>query len=231
MGAAGNSGGGHLTRHLAALEDDLAAISSSGQASTIAYTAQKERRLCHCAIVPGIVGQLEMWQQYACFAPRPLFLFNGRDDHMFPWDLFWQTARKVRAVYAEAGAGDRCRAETPAGGHSWNAERRDLLGAFFQEALELPRPGMIRPEDEEDLLDPASGACLAREGRNTDDLARSLTAVDAPAGLALWDVFPPRVSVQGGAMLSRHTNQEQRAQIDLRQIFAQFEAFLKPVAG
>ncbi len=221
MGAAGNSGGGHLTRNLAALDDRLAALSSSGQASTIAYTAQKERRLCHCALVPGIVNAMEMWQQYGCFAPRPLFLFNGREDHLFPWDLFRQTARKVRAVYVAAGAEAAFRESTPSGGHSWDASRRALLADFFVDALSLPRTAALRDAADEDLLDEATGSCFQGppDGITTDELARVLTGVEVPSGLKLRDVFPPEVEIPGD--VAGHD--------EIEQVFAQFEAFLKPI--
>ncbi|MHC4216184.1 MAG: alpha/beta hydrolase family protein, partial [Planctomycetota bacterium] len=104
MAAIGNSGGGHLTITLAALSPDLAAIASSGRPSTSEFTARKERKLCHCSLIPGVIGKIECWHMLGCFAPRPLYIFQGKSDPLFPFDLFHNVARKVRTVYSNVHA-------------------------------------------------------------------------------------------------------------------------------
>lgn len=45
-----------------------------------------------------------MWHLLGSFAPRPMFIFQGSGDNLFPEDLFYHTARKVRHVYRLMGA-------------------------------------------------------------------------------------------------------------------------------
>ena len=104
VAAIGQSGGGTLTVFLAALCPKLAALSSSGYPSTFDFVARKEKTHCHCNVLPDIVGRLEMWHLLGSFAPRPMFIFQGSADPLFPEDLFYHTARKVRHVYRLLGA-------------------------------------------------------------------------------------------------------------------------------
>ncbi len=226
MAAIGNSGGGHATCFLAALDEELAAISSSGRLGTFEYTARKERMLCGCAIVPGIVGELEMWQLYGCFAPRPMFLFQGENDRIFPWDLFYHNARKVMSVYQALDAGQQLLAATPPGNHPWDARRRAMLGDFIRESLRLGHATMPIDPGDDDLLNQENGRChktWPADAVNTDQLAQQLTGIPVPAALELADVFPPRVSLSGKMRTIMHHDVPQNA----CRVLAQFEAFLK----
>lgn len=226
LAAVGNSGGGHATCFLATLDHGLAAVSSSGRPGTFEYTARKERALCGCAILPGIVGELEMWQLYGCFAPMSMFLFQGKEDSIFPWDLFNHTARKVRAVYHALGAEQRLRTETPPGSHSWDAARRTLLGDFICASLSLGNPAEMIDSQSDDLLNEENGNCYdlwPAEAIDTDQLAQQITGVKAPDGLTLEDVFPLRVDLPKQPDTILHNDTPQNA----RRIMAQFEAFLK----
>jgi len=220
LATVGNSGGGHLSALMAALCPHLAAVSSSGRPGTYEYTARKERPLCHCAILPGIVGRLEMWHVLGCAAPRPMYLFQGVNDRMFPYDQFRHCARKVRAVYERRGAPAALRAEALPGRHGWDAERMRRLAAFLVEALSLPNPDADL--DTRERLLPLSSACLKPwpdRALDTDALAARLTGQTPPPGLALWDVFKPRdlPPLPPGPEAD-----------DTRRILAQFEAFLGP---
>jgi len=81
--------------------DDFAAIASSGYPSTFDFIARKEKQHCHCNLLPGIVGELEMWHVYGAIAPKPLFLFQGNGDHFFPVDLFHHTAALTGDIFAQ----------------------------------------------------------------------------------------------------------------------------------
>ncbi|HUT89361.1 MAG TPA: hypothetical protein VMY37_07685 [Thermoguttaceae bacterium] len=219
MAAIGNSGGGKLTILLAALCPELAAISSSGWPSTFEFVARKEKKLCHCTLLPGTVGRIEVWHLLGCFAPRPMLIFQGKLDCLFPEDLFHRVARQVRGCYAEVGAADRFEAVVVPGEHSWDDKRRELLGRWLSIVFELgPAPAL--PE-KEDLLAIDDG-CLdgwPDDAVDVDTLARRLTGVDAPSELKLWDVFRPPVDLANVEQVTPRG--------DTRQILAQFEAFLK----
>ena len=219
MAAVGNSGGGKLTIFLAALCPELAALSSSGWPSTFEFVARKEKKLCHCTLLPGTVGRIEVWHLLGCFAPRPLLIFQGKLDCLFPEDLFHRVARQVKGCYDEVGAGDRFDAVVVPGEHSWDGKRRELLGRWLSTVFELgPTPPV---PDEEHVLSPTDG-CLdgwPEDAVDVDTLARRLTGVDAPPDLKLWDVFRPPVDP---ASIEQVTPRG-----DTRQVLAQFEAFLK----
>jgi dienelactone hydrolase len=219
MAAIGNSGGGTLTLLLGALCPELAALSSSGYPCTFEYVARKEKKHCHCNILPGFVGQVEMWQVLGCFAPKPLCIFQGEGDPMFPCDLFHAVARKVKHVYRTLEAETSFRASVVSGGHSWDHARIHLLTRFLQEALHLPDAA---PASEQSCLPESDGLCLETwpaHAITTDDLARRITGRMVPADLHLWDVFPPE--------LLPERPDEQLDRGDVRQILSQFEAFLK----
>jgi len=220
MAAVGNSGGGHLTTFLAALCPELAALSSSGRPCTWDFVARKEKDLCHCSIVPGIVGELEMWHALGCFAPRPLYIFQGATDPLFPPDLFRNVSRKLGTVYRQHGAQERLRAEIVPGEHCWDANRRTLLGDFLSEVLDLPSPEPAADNDEDDLLDAAEGCFDAwpEDAIDIDELARRLTGVDAPSDLKLWDVFEPDIDPEAAEQIT--------VLGDAREILAHFEAYL-----
>ncbi len=131
MAAIGNSGGGTLTLFLAALCPELAVLSSSGYPSTFEYVARKEKKHCHCNILPASSAKLEMWQLLGCFAPRPLFIFMGSLDTLFGQDLFYQVSREVRDVYRSLDAEKAFQAKLFPGEHSWDERRIQALGAYL----------------------------------------------------------------------------------------------------
>jgi dienelactone hydrolase len=218
--AIGNSGGGALTMTLAALDPDLTCAVSSGHPSSQVYTCRKERALCACAVWPGVAGRLEMWELLSCFAPRPLMIFQGQDDHLFPADHFRRVARQVACAYACRGAAERFRAELVAGRHPWDDARIMLAGGFLSEHLDLaPAPAAPAPDDPALL---ASGdTCLPAwpaGAATTEDIARRLAARPDAAAENLWDVFPPNLPVERVVQVTeRH---------DTRHVLAQLAAFV-----
>jgi len=221
LAAIGNSGGGTLTVFLAALCPELAVLSSSGYPSTFEFVARKEKKHCHCNILPGVVGRLEMWHLLGSFAPRPLFIFQGDGDPLFPPDLFYQTARKVQQVYRAQNADKQFEFRVVTGGHSWDAPRNVLLGQFLARQLGLNRPAPRESENEK--LFTEKDRCFdswPSDALTTDALAEQLTGRRVPDDVRLWDVFPPRVPE--GIVLEDIAKRG-----STRQIFAQFEAFLR----
>jgi dienelactone hydrolase len=219
IAAIGNSGGGTLSLFFGALcADELAALSSSGYPSTFDFIAAKEKNHCHCNILPGIVGRLHMWQIYGVFAPKPLYLFQGRSDHLFPEDLFFHVWRKVNTVYRQFDAESNFRARSfPEEGHSWTDERRDSLTVFLSESLGLD-PELKAVEYPEDM----PGNCLESWPANaltTDALAAQLTGVPARENEDLASIYLP------GLGRDRNTR---AIRGPIRQIAAQMQAFLAP---
>lgn len=220
MAAIGNSGGGTLTMFLAALSQKLAAVSSSGYPSTFEFVARKEKKLCACNIIPKIVGVLEMWHLYGCFAPNALFIFQGAGDRMFPPDIFHQTARKISHVYARLKAGGRFRYEIVEGDHAWDENRNRLMGDFLAGIFKLA-PIKDQADCESEKLLPPTAVCFdawPTDAISVGDLACRLTGRNPPSNLKLWDIFPPACNEAAMEPVA--------ARADPRQIMAQFEAFL-----
>jgi len=219
IAAIGQSGGGTLTVFLAALCPELAALSSSGYPSTFDFVARKEKTHCHCNLLPGIVGRLEMWHLLGSFAPRPLFIFQGSADPLFPEDLFYHTARKVRHVYRLLGAEQVFSSRVFSGGHSWEAPRYQAMGEFLAGPLGLDAPAAEEDFDEPLLAD--AGRCWEpwpADAVDTDALAQRLSDRPVRRRLSLADVFPPRESPPALANVTPRG--------PTPQIFAQYEVFL-----
>ncbi len=233
IAAIGNSGGGATTLTLATLDEgDLACVVSSGHPSSQAYTCRKERALCACALWPGVAGTLEMWELLACFAPRPLLIFQGLEDHLFPADHFHRLARQVATAYrlhAEHarlgvnGESPSFRAELLPGGHPWDDPRILLVGEFLAAALGLTPPSAAPPHDDPALLAPTDTCYPAwdPEAADAEAIARALAGPNGEGAMTgpveLWDLYPPDLPLDRIAQITPSA--------DTRHILAQLAAF------
>jgi hypothetical protein len=160
-----------------------------------------------------------MWELLACFAPRPLMIFQGRDDCLFPADGFRRVARRVAFAYTGRGAAERFRAELVPGPHPWDDRRIVLAGKFLAKHLELAAASAAPPPDDPAILPPDETCFPASPdgAARTEDIARRLASrPDAAAG-HLWDVFPPDLPVERVAQVT--------GEHDTRQVLAQLAAF------
>lgn len=217
IAATGNSGGGVITLCLGALcRDDLAALSSSGYPSTFLFVATKEKHFCNCNLLPSMVGECEMWQIYGCFAPKPLYLFQGRADEMFPADIFHRVIRNVTEVYRRTAAETQLRWDVFDGGHSWDAERVVALTDFMQESLNLPEREKARAEQ----FTVRPGNCLERwpaEAINANQTAAVMTGCAVEEELDLYDIYCPGWPASENPLLGR---------TDFKRLAGQQNAFL-----
>ncbi len=218
IAAIGNSGGGTLTLFFGALcREQLAALSSSGYPSTFGFVAAKEKKHCHCNLLPGVVGSLDMWQLYGSFAPKPLFLFQGKLDCLFPEDLFHSAARKVGEVYRRLGAAPACRTSVFPGEHSWDDGRREALAGFLAGAL-----GLDAARAPAGPLAEPFGNCYdvwPADAHTADSLAVQLSGVRTEPCRELYQVYAPYLADWPDPPLGR---------VGFRQLAAQWEAFLAP---
>lgn len=219
IAAIGNSGGGVLTLFFGALcRDELAALSSSGYPSAFAFVAQKEKHFCNCNLLPGVVGELEMWQLYGCVAPKPLFLFQGRSDNLFPVDLFHRMARNVAEVYRRQAVEPAFQAEVFEGAHSWDDARGAALTAFLQRTLHLPSRKLADPEQ----FQTPPGNCLKgwpARALTADAVASQITGKPLLPGADLCDLYCPDLPASLNLQLGR---------ADFRRLAAQQTGFLAP---
>lgn len=222
MGSCGNSGGGTLNLFLAAMAPELSALSASGYPSEFPHIFSKERRHCACNLLPACCRLAEMWEVLSLFAPKPLLLEQGLNDNLFPVDLFYRNARKVRAVYEALGAAENCRHAVTQTLHSWEEADWKQMAAFFGDVFGKPVPEDF--EADEALLSGDAGiVTLPEDAIDTAELVFRLTGVRAPAQPHLWDIFPPRLD---GRILSPDEYEADLGRGPLMQVFAQMECAL-----
>lgn len=218
MAAIGNSGGGLLTTLLAALSPDLSALCSSGYPSSFEFIARKEKNLCCCNIIPGSVGKVEIWHLLGCFAPKPLFIFQGANDNMFPEDLFYSTVRKVSRTYEHLHADGNFAYQCKPGIHTWDTPRLQAMGVFLAEKLGL-KPFSELNGDERAFLDysPMPPGQTPENALSADEIAFRLTGISPERNLTLPDIFKPLRKIEPDIKTPRGNAQT---------ILAQAEAFL-----
>ena len=219
IAAIGNSGGGVLTLFLAAFCPELAAVSSSGYPSTFEFIARKEKIHCACNLLPGIIGQLEMWQLYGCFAPKPMLLFQGVNDNLFPIDVFLSTVRKVRRVYKKKGVLDSFHYQQIDGGHSWISQSRDAVEEFLAKYLNLAHSTSCESEKLFSESDLSIGE-WPKDALITDEIIHSFTGEKSRRSIELSDVYPPATPFvfEDSPRLSKS---------QIKRYFAQLECFMK----
>lgn len=216
----GNSGGGLLSLLVGVLcRDQLFAVASSGYPSTFDFIARKEKGHCHCNLIPGIVGELEMWQLYGCIAPKRLLIFQGSGDHFFPADLFVHTARKIASAYTATGSPEQFTATMVEGGHPWDTPRRTYLTRFFCEVFALPFVGDLCSESAPLTALPPCYPGWPEDAKTANQLARELTGFCGSPLSTLADV------VLSETALSDNLPPE------ISQILAQYELFLRDSSG
>lgn len=222
LAASGNSGGGTLTLFLAGLESRLQLLTSSGYPSLFSFIARKEKHLCSCNLLTGAVSSLEMWQIYALFAPKPLFLFQGRYDNLFPSDLFWTAASRVEAVYRDLnGDAHHFKSALTNGAHSWDEERLQAMGAFYQQHWDLRSPSAMTIDS--DMIPssiPLSHPQWPGDADDTNAVAARIAGIDPDKALPQFEeLFPP--------CLDPHLRDVPWGRATLGRISSQFECFLR----
>ena len=209
IAAIGNSGGGTATCFLGALVPELAALVSSGYPSTFNFIARKEKRHCCCNILPGIVGELEMWQLYGCFAPKPLLIFSGINDNMFPWDLFRHVSRKIDHVYRLLDSSAHFTSFEAPGLHGWDEARIQMTGNFLSSVFNLAIKVNV-PGNADQMLRHNNVKEWPANALDVDGIVRKITNLDIKQHIKVEDLFD-----------------NIRAENDSsKRIFSQFELFL-----
>ena len=129
----GNSGGGTVTLFAAACDERVAAAIPGSYFCTFAASLGAIHH-CECNYVPGLLADAEMYDVAGLIAPRPFLAVAGRHDPIFPYPAVEEAFERLRAIYADAGAADRCALSSGEGGHRyykadvWPFVRRWLRG-------------------------------------------------------------------------------------------------------
>ena len=77
---------------------------------------------CWCNFVPGLLKLGEMADVMGLFAPRPLVIVAGVKDDIFPIEATRSEFRRLKKIYAAAGAANRCRLVEGAEAHRFYAD-------------------------------------------------------------------------------------------------------------
>ncbi len=127
----GNSGGGVLTTFAAAC--DVRVTIAIASCSFCPFVDRSGKLLHHaCNIVPGVMRWGEFWDIAGLVAPRRFLAVHGTDDPIRPNGEVDLATRRLKAIYAAAGAPDRLDQRYGEGGHRFYA---DLMWPFVREAL------------------------------------------------------------------------------------------------
>ena len=224
VGACGNSGGGTLCLFLAALAPELTVLNASGYPSDFSYILSKERTHCACNLLPGCARGPEMWEILSCFAPKPLLIEQGTNDHLIPYDHFMRTARKAEHIYYQMGSKNNFKYNTTASTHPWVNSDRQLISEFLAKNMGLPTPPKYDDEDSEFLkLSEEWHVPIPEDSLDTDSLAQKLTGKKVASGITLDEIFKPR---QGRKVLSKNDIIPDIGRGDVMRILAQMECAL-----
>ena len=125
----GNSGGGTISLFASACDTRIA-LSMPGCYFCTFVGSIGTIRHCECNYVPGLLRLGEMYDVAGLIAPRPFCAIAGRHDPIFPIDHVHAAFDRLKAVYAVAGAEDKCELAVGEGGHrfyktpAWDFVRR-----------------------------------------------------------------------------------------------------------
>lgn len=120
IGLMGNSGGGTASYHASCIEKRVKATMPSCAFNTY-YSSIMSMHHCSCNYIPDILKYMEMPDLALMIAPRPLVIVCGKDDAIFPLPAVLDGFEKVKAIYAAAGASDKCKLVIGNEGHRFYA--------------------------------------------------------------------------------------------------------------
>ncbi|MFB3882969.1 MAG: alpha/beta hydrolase family protein [Armatimonadota bacterium] len=169
IGVTGSSGGGNQTAFFSAVDERVAAAAPTNAPCLIAeHAAAGSGAYCHCEAIPGLVAAgVEYHDLLAAMAPRPLRVFAGIRDPLFPIIGARRAVAEAAIAYKALGARGKCALEEHYCDHSCPEAMREGTYGFFERALK--RPGDVagpRDEGEDiDLADPRLRALPKRPAR------------------------------------------------------------------
>jgi poly(3-hydroxybutyrate) depolymerase len=169
IGVTGSSGGGNQTVFFSVVDQRVAAAAPTNAPCMIAeHAASGSGAYCHCEAIPGLVAEgVEYHDLLAAIAPRPLRVFAGIRDPLFPIIGARKAVAEAAVAYGALGARDKCTLEEHYCDHSCPAAMREGTYRFFERTLKR-RGDVAGPGDEGDdvdLADPRLRALPKRPAR------------------------------------------------------------------
>jgi poly(3-hydroxybutyrate) depolymerase len=169
IGVTGSSGGGNQTVFFSVVDERVAAAAPTNAPCMIAeHAAAGSGAYCHCEAIPGLVAAgVEYHDLLAAIAPRPLRVFAGIRDPLFPIIGARKAVAEAVVAYGAVGARGRCTLEEHYCDHSCPTAMREGTYRFFERTLKR-RGDVAGPGDEGDdvdLADPRLRALPKRPAR------------------------------------------------------------------
>ena len=128
IAVAGLSLGGETTMYVAAMDERLQPVCSSGWLTVI---ENMKHGHCPCWNSPGLEEHLDFADIFACIAPRPLVCEIGEQEKApggFPVEIARKAFEEIRSVYRVFGAEERVQLYVHPGGHVFVGEMFQPVG-------------------------------------------------------------------------------------------------------
>jgi dienelactone hydrolase len=116
----GNSSGGSTALYASALDARVRAALVGGSVGYMRDTIGRRQDSSGQNVVPGVLNWLEMDDIIALSAPRPMLIFAGKEDHIWPYAGAAAVAESARSVYRALAAPDNLQTAAAEGGHSYH---------------------------------------------------------------------------------------------------------------
>ena len=186
IGVTGSSGGGNQTAFLAALDTRVAAAAPCNAPAMIAeHCGFGSDAYCHCEASPGMVAAgVEYHDLLAAAAPRPVRVFSGIRDPLFPIVGARRAVEEAGFAHAALGSDLGCTHEEHYCAHECPIDVRTGVYRFFEGALKHKGdlPGTEDEGEDVDLGDERLRALPKRPRRflTIADLYRTQLAAVKP---------------------------------------------------
>jgi dienelactone hydrolase len=140
IGVTGSSGGGNQTVFLSVADGRVAAAAPCNAPTFIReHCNSGSDGYCHCEALPGLVGSgVEYHDLLAAIAPRPVRVFSGIRDPLFPIIGARRIVEEADIAYQTLGARGGCTHAEHYCGHACPTSFREDTYRFFEQTLKRP---------------------------------------------------------------------------------------------
>jgi hypothetical protein len=169
IGVTGSSGGGNQTVFLSVADGRVEAAAPCNAPTFIReHCNSGSDGYCHCEALPGLVGSgVEYHDLLAAIAPRPVRVFSGIRDPLFPIIGARRIVEEADIAYRALGVRNGCTDVEHYCDHACPTAFREDIYRFFEQTLKRPgdAAGPGGEGEDIDLADPRLQALPSRPAR------------------------------------------------------------------